>query len=206
MRHRRLCILLLMSVLGASAGCNNKSEHSNANDLVSVALAFRASIESGDYDTARRMMTHAPRRWFEEREGPGMQWNIGPKSGPWAEWDTHFRSESEELQWEAGPGTATLVLRETNDYFRLLERGWVTNEIIYYFDAAGRIDGLLIRATGDRPPGRTDEFLVWARTHDPDELSYLMPNGDVDPSADRPQRYRALLNRWRESAGLAPIQ
>lgn len=30
------------------------------------------------------------------------------------------------------------AVRETNDYFRLLERGRVTNEITYFFDDEGR--------------------------------------------------------------------
>jgi hypothetical protein len=33
-----------------------------------------------------------------------------------------------------------------------------------------------------------------------------MPEDEVDPSGDRPPRYRALLNRWRESAGLETIE
>jgi len=66
-----------------------------------------------------------------------------------------------------------MFVRETNDYFRLLERGWVT----YFFDESGRIAGLLIRAVGDRPQGKTDEFLTWAREHDPEELALLMPGG-----------------------------
>ncbi len=98
------------------------------------------------------------------------------------------------------------VIRETNDYFRLLERGWVTNEVAYFFDDSGRINGLLIRAVGDRPPGKTEEFLAWTRVHDPEELATLVPGGEIDPSGDHPERFRRLLNRWRQESGLETIE
>jgi len=69
----------------------------------------------------------------------------------------------------------------------------------------GRIEGLLVAAVGQRPPGRTDEFRSWARQSDPQELDYLMPDGEVDPAADRPARFRALLARWRQASSLPAI-
>ncbi|HUP48011.1 MAG TPA: hypothetical protein VNA04_04395 [Thermoanaerobaculia bacterium] len=110
------------------------------------------------------------------------------------------------LAWKEGSSFATAVVRESNDYFRLLERGAVTNEITYYFDEQGRIDGLLIRAAGERPPGRTAEFLAWARENDAEELAALMPDGEIDPSGDHPPRFRRLLERWRDAARLPPIE
>lgn len=174
--------------------------------MAATAQQFRALVESGDFDSARAMLAENPRRWFNEREGEGMEWRIEPGTGPWAKWDDHFQGQSEEVEWRAEDHAAVLVYRETNDYFRLLERGWVTNENVYYIDADGKISGLLIRGTGERPPGRTDEFLAWARDNEPDELRYLMPDGEVDPSGDRPERFRAILNRWRRSAGLPTIE
>jgi hypothetical protein len=38
----------------------------------------------------------------------------------------------------------------------------VTNEISYLFDEDARLRGLVIGAAGERPPGRTEEFLAWA--------------------------------------------
>lgn len=73
-------------------------------------------------------------------------------------------------------------------------------------DDNDKIEGLLIRAVGDRPQGRTEEFLAWARTHEPKELDVLMPGGDIDPSGDHPQRFRRLLNEWRVSARLGPVE
>ena len=208
---RYLILIISVFILGLTDGCGDgkdaeETAASAEDSLVALARKFQALRRSGDCEAARAMMSQNPRRWFEEREGEGTAWRVGPKSGPWAAWDAHFRSQSEDVRWEAGEGTATLISRETNDYFRLLERGWVTNETVYYFDSSRKIEGLLIRATGERPPGRTEQFLEWARAHDPDELEYLMPGGEIDPSGDRPERFRALLNRWRESAGLANVE
>jgi hypothetical protein len=184
-----------------------EEEPREESSLVNAARMFRDHVASGRFDQARAMMADRPRRWFDERRGDGQPWSIGPRSkGPWDAWDEHFRGQTETVRWIEGDGSATVVIRETNDYFRLLKRGWVTNEIIYFFDDSGSIEGLLIRATGERPSGRTDDFLEWARENDPQELEYLMPGGDIDPSGDRPERFRALLNRWRSSAELPVIQ
>ena len=170
------------------------------------AQRFRRFVDSGDYAAARAMMAEDARRWFEQRQGPGQPWRIGPSAtGPWTGWDDHFRSQRVEVGWRSEDRTAILTVRETNDYFRLLDRGWTTNETVYFFDAAGRIAGLVIRAVGDRPPGRTDDFMLWAREHEPEELEYLMPGGEVEPRGDRPERFRGLLNRWRHATGLPAI-
>ncbi|MFW6201151.1 MAG: hypothetical protein ACOC8B_01115 [Gemmatimonadota bacterium] len=175
--------------------------------LADRAQEFRSLVEEQRYDAARALTSDDARRWFDDRDGPGQPWTVGPEvGGPWAAWDEHFRSEGEVVEWREATRSATAVVRETNDYFRLLDRGWVTSEITYFFDDAGQIEGLLIRAVGDRPPGRTDEFLAWARVHAPDELATLMPDGEIDPSGDHPQRFRRLLNRWRADSGLAPIE
>ena len=34
----------------------------------------------------------------------------------------------------------------------------------------------------------------------------MLTDGKVDPTGDRPQRYRALLNTWRASVGMPPIE
>lgn len=174
--------------------------------LTDRARTFRSLIEQGQYAAAREMLAPDPRRWWEKREGEGDPWRVGPGTpGPWAAWDSHFRSRRELVEWKERESSATAVVRETNDYFRLLERGWVTNEITYFFDDLGRIKGLLIQAVGERPPGRTDEFLAWARAHDSRELKVLMPEGEIDPSGDHPRRFRHLLERWRRASGLEPI-
>jgi hypothetical protein len=194
------CSLACGTILAASPPASEPS-------LVARAKEFRSLLERRDYDAARRLMAPDPREWWEKRDGEGRPWTIGPGAGgPWAAWDDQFRSTKEVLRWEPADRSATTVIRETNDYFRLLERGFVTSELTYFFDEAGRIEGLLIRAAGERPPGRTDEFLAWAKAHEAAELQTLMPGGEIDPSADHPERFRRLLVRWRKEAGLPPIE
>lgn len=214
-RHRSVGATITASLAGCvvvgSLGCLSvdgvDGSDKDAPTLVARAQEFHSLVKRGQYETARAMMSENPRRWWENRDGEGKPWRIGLSTpGPWAAWDEHFRSQTSIVQWKEQSRSATAVVRETNDYFRLLERGWVTNEITYFFDESGRIDGLLIRAAGVRPAGRTDEFLAWARAHDLDELAALMPGGEIDPSADHPERFRRLLNRWRQASGLKPIE
>jgi len=174
--------------------------------LVGEAQKFRDFVNSGNYPAARAMMASDARRWFEQRQGTGQPWQIEPgQTGPWAGWDDYFKSQKVEVGWRSEDRTAILTVRETNDYFQLLDRGWTTNEIVYHFDLAGKVEGMVIRAVGDRPPGRTEDFKRWAREHEPDELDYLMPGGEVNPEGDRPIRFRGLLNRWRLATGLPPL-
>ena len=168
---------------------------------------FRTLLEQGEYDAARALIATDARRWWGERRGEGQPWRIGPQSpGPWAGWDAHFRSRKDVVQWTEGADHATVLIRETNDYYKLLDRGSVLNEVTYFFDENRKIDGLLIRGVGERPPGHTEEFLEWARVNDPRELAALMPDGEIDPSGDHAQRFRRLLNRWREASGLPAIE
>ncbi len=196
---RYLIILLLMPLI--SIGQTSDTLLS----LVDRVKEFKSLRKQGDYDAARAMMAPDARRWWNDREGDGRPWRIGAH-GPWWAWDEHFRSENEIVEWKEGNRSATKVIRETNDYFRLLERGWVTNETVYFFDDSGKIEGLLIRAVGERPPGKTEEFLAWARLNDPEELALLMPDDEIDPTGDHPQRFRRLLNRWRQASGMEPIE
>jgi hypothetical protein len=101
--------------------------------LAARAQGFRSLLERGQHDAARSLMAPDARRWWESREGDGQPWTIGPETpGPWAAWDTHFGSTKEVIEWRTGTRSATAVIRETNDYFRLLESGWRTNEVTYF--------------------------------------------------------------------------
>ena len=172
---------------------------------LAAARTLRAHLAAGELEAARALLADDPRRWFDQERGAGAPWSLEPGSGPWAAWDDHFRKRTEQVAWEADARSATLTFRETNDYFELLERGWVRNQAVYLFDEDGRIRGLVLRGVGERPPGRTEEFLAWAREHAPAELAHLRPGGDIDPGGDRPARHRALLERWRRDAGLPAI-
>jgi hypothetical protein len=194
-----LCLMFLVS-----AGWNPvvaRGKDDAGERLIELAQRFRRLLRERKFDEARAMTVQTPRIWFEERKGEGRPWVIGPTSNdPWSAWDKEFRSRSEVVERRASDRSAIFKLRETNDYHRLLERGWSTVESTYFFDENGKIEGRLIAAVGERSRGRTDDFLEWARTHAPEELKYLMPDGEIDPSGDRPKRFRRLLNRWREAS------
>lgn len=178
----------------------------SSDSLFLSAMQFDGFLRREEYEAARLLMTSDPRRWFEIREGDGGRWEVGPGAGgPWKVWDDSMHSRRQELTWHRGDRSITVRIRETNDYFQLLERGWVTVDRSYFFDASGKIEGLVISKPFERPQGRTDEFLTWARLHDPDELAYLMPEGEINPQEDRAVRFRTLLIRWREDADLPVI-
>ena len=197
-------VIVTAVVLQPFVGCASPPAASN----VELVEQFQAHRRAGEYDAARAMMTPDPRRWFNERSGEGGPWRVGPgPKGPWAHWDDYLGKQSEIIRWVEEERAAVCVYRETNGYFLLLDRGWVTNHTTYFFDEHGRIEGILhAAAPGPRPQGRTNEFLAWARANEPKELEALMPGGDVDPSGDHPRRFRAILERWRAAAGLGPIE
>ena len=149
-------------------------------------------------------MTANPRRWFESRAGRGLPWTVGDASpGPWARWDRHFGSEGEIVELTEGDGSLSLIIRETNDYYRLLERGPQLNRLTYFFDESGLLEGLLVDSF-ERTMGLTEEFRAWARANRPGEISELLPEGDIDPSD--PEGFRQLLNDWRRATGRNPIE
>jgi hypothetical protein len=166
---------------------------------------FRRLVEAQQIPIARAFMSSDPRVWYEVRNGPGEPWDITPGSGRWDAWDEHFRSQSEEIGARGNTREVTLLVREINDYCRLTERGPFETELVYFLDTAGKIDGLLVRAVGERSQGRTAEFLTWAQREAPQEIEYLRPGGDIDPTGDRAPRFRALLERWRAATGLPKI-
>lgn len=207
----RLIFLVGIAGLTVGAGCGTddtpRVSEERIPTLTERVQTFRDALSRGEHDRARALLAPGARRWWDKREGDGDPWTIGPSGmGPWAGWDEHFGSEGVVVDWIESDSSVTVVVRETNDYFRLLERGSVTNELTYYFDPQHRIEGLMIRGVGERPPGRTEEFLTWAENHEPETLSELMPGGEIDPSGDHPERFRRLLERWRLASGLAPIE
>lgn len=206
-------ILVLLGLLAACScggqtartlpGGGDGTRQDRAARLIAKAQALRERVAAGKWESARSLAVPDPRRWFEREQGDGTAWRLAPgELGLWGHWDRHFRTRGTVTGWRADSMSATATVQESNDYFRLLDRPPVANEIVYLFDARELIRGVVIRAAGSRPRGRTDEFLAWARVHAPEELDRLMPNGEIDPRGDHPQRFRALLVRWRRAAGL----
>ena len=189
-------------VVLAAAGCRAAPLE---RDL-EIARTYRAHVAAGRTERARAMLADGARTWFGDRTGEGRPLDPAPRTGPWAAWDEFFGSTAEVVDPSAAPGSATLVTLETNDYYRLLERGPQRNSLTYFVDAQGRITGLRIASAGPRPMGRTEQFLAWARAKAPDEIAELMPNGEIDPRGDHPRRFRSLLERWRAESGLPAIE
>lgn len=203
-KPRGLSPIVATVLIGTALSCGG-SPGSDV-DLVSRAEAFQNFSKDGQVDSARALMAPDARQWWNELKGEGVPWELSADAlGPWALWDQKLNSQKTVLERTVDGNAVSVMVRETNDYFLLLERGWVVTEVKYFFDDAGRIEGRLIRATGQRPSGRTGGFLSWAQEHEPTEIAELMPGGQVDPSGDHPERFRALLLRWREDTGLPPI-
>lgn len=193
---------LLAAALAALllAGCT----HRNVRSLE----RFRSLTEAGELDRARAMMSDDPRVWWETREGDGAPWTLG--AGRWHAWDTHFRGASTHDRWRTADGGRTVwaVFEEINDYYRLLERPAQHHRQSYFFDDGGLIAGMMVSDEPEprgTPAGLADDFEAWASLNHPAEWAYLRPGGRIDPTGDRPERTRRLLNEWRSTRGLAEI-
>jgi hypothetical protein len=162
---------------------------------ISNIKAFRTARERGE--TAAMMSYLAPgaRMWFDKREGEGM---LLGENERWRHWDTYFHGHSELYDWKVDGNVVTAMGRETNDFYRLTEWKAPPFRQTWWLDDQNRITAILFEPLGN-PTSRFDEVKAWAKEHHPDELAYLMPKGQIDPTADRPERWRALLDEWRES-------
>ncbi len=163
---------------------------------------YRAAKKRGDAATAAKYLTDDARIWFDKKEGEGFP--LGPKGGPYKEWDREFRSSSTKEDLRIVDRTLTYISYEINDYYRLIERIPTKARVTYYFDDDDRITGMLYQGLAprvERPPDRYDEFKRWADEHYPgllDSEAMKIPN--------QPERWRALLTEWRRETGLPPIE
>jgi hypothetical protein len=176
-------------------------------DPVQTVQRFREAREKGDLAQARSFLAPDARIWFdmEVRKGPGKPWTLEPE--PWEAWDRYFHSHSDLQDWKHDAGRVTAVGHEMNDFYRLLD--WKPKPLLltWWLNPAGKITGFMFHAIPGAPPAqnRLDEFETWAKKADPAELSYLMPEGRIDPSGDRPTRWRRILVEWRKAAGLPEV-
>lgn len=218
-RPRRACRNLMIVLLGSVASlwacgpgidegvdqASPRGEPAGEETLVERARRFRSLLSEGKYDAARGMMALDARRWFRSRENEGQPWTLGATTGgPWARWDEYFGSTGEVVEWTEGERWASAIVRETNDYYRLLERGPQRNWLTYHFDESGLIEGLVIGSAGERDMGLTEQFRAWAQDNRPEEIAELMPEGEIDPS--HPERFRRLLEEWRQATDREPIE
>ena len=175
-------------------------------ELVKIVEAHKAAKRAGDYDQVKALQAEDARIWFEKKEGEGKP--LEARGGPWSEWDRFFNATSEVIgEWEIGDHMVSARVQETNEYYRLLDRPASTYRATYYFDDNNRISGLLIDGSEQtRDPGRTDEFMAWAKEHRPGLIEKLMPEGRMDPALEKAKLWKQTLLEWRAEAKLPPIE
>jgi len=156
---------------------------------------FRAAKERGDTSTAQSSIAPGARLWFENKTGEGEPYTLD--GGSWEHWDNYFHSKNTMTNWRREGNAVTADVIETNDFMQMLEYRPAPYTMTWSLDDQGRITGVLIKSNPDKPVSRMSEFKEWARANHPDELAYLMPNGRLDPTGDRPERWRAILTEWR---------
>jgi hypothetical protein len=183
----RKTVLLLIAFL-ACATDNN----------IRTVKNFRAATARGDHAAAQMYVAPGARLWFEKKEGPGEPFGQG--GGSWDHWDHYFHSRTSLTDWKTDGRSVTAIAHETNDFMKMLDWQPAPYTVTYWFDDSNRIAEVLIKSLPWKTISRLPEFEEWAaRTH-PDELAYLMPRGKLDPTGDRPERWRAILAEWKSSA------
>jgi sugar lactone lactonase YvrE len=167
--------------------------------------AYRDAHARGDLAAERAFVAPEARVWYEEKRGNGEPLAIGA-GGRYAHWDEFFRSRSELTGWTVDGRAVTATVHETNDFYRLLDWEPVPYRMTWWLDRNDRITGVLIQSTSEKAKNRMAKFREWAGTRNPGELAYLMPGGRLDPTADRAERWKAILTEWRAAAGLPSIE
>jgi len=171
---------------------------------ISAVKTFLDAKERGDRASAQALLAADARSWFDEKKGTGDPYGL---DGRWSGWDRFFRTKNTYSDWTQGRDSVTANGEEMNDFYRLIERSPSRFRATWWLDSSGSVAGFLYEPRGAVLPGdRFGEFKEWARRNKPDELAYLMPSGRIDPTGDRPQRFRALLEEWRRAAKLPAVE
>ena len=171
-----------------------------SDPMIQRVREFRALKERGDIARAEGYIAPGARLWFENRSGEGEPFTLG--GGSWDHWDKYFHSRSTFTNWNASGNAVTADVIETNDFMQLLDWHAKPYTMTWWLDDQRRISAVLIKSNPEKPTNRMSEFKQWARANHPDELAYLLPNDRIDPTGDRPERWKPLLSEWRKAAGL----
>lgn len=195
MKNDKFVLVFALAAGAVMSGC--------AETRVSTVRRFNVMRDRGDIEQAKAMVAPDALIWFENPTGEGAPWS--PGLGAWAGWDEHFKSRKcligdyqRDGDWVVG------LFHEDNEFYQLTEREWSRTMLGWRVGTDGRLSGMFVAGVGESAD-RFDEFVAWARANDPVEIEYLLPNGRIDPTVDRPQRFRAVLNTWRTSIGLQAI-
>lgn len=163
--------------------------------------AYRAAHDRGDVAAEAAFLAPDARMFFEERKGDGEPLAAG-RSGRYAHWDEFFRSQSTLTDWTEDGNAVSATVHENNDFYRLLDWTPRPYRMSWWLDANGRITAAMVQSIPGETKSRMSEFRAWAQEHHPGELAYLMPNGRIDPTGDRAERFKTILLEWRKAAGL----
>lgn len=162
--------------------------------LVATVTKYREAKKKGDLPTQRALLAPGARMWFEKKEGEGSKLGEEGSGDPWKDWDAFFRSESSLEETVVLERTVRATVRETNDWYRLVDRPPSRYYMTYDFDDAGKIAGVLVHLA---------DFKAWAEASRPGLLETLMPEGKLDPALDKAKLWKSSLLAWRKAAGLS---
>jgi hypothetical protein len=182
---RRASALLLIAL----AGCASSR-------MIGRVQAYRAAHEHGDIAAERALLSKDARIWYEQRTGEGEPLTAG-RTGRYAHWDEFFHSKTDLREWSVSGNAVSATVYETNDFYQLLEWTPIPYRMTWWLDDSGRISGAMVQSGKGKATSRMQEFREWAKSNRPEELEYLMPNGRIDPTGDRPERWKAILTEWR---------
>jgi hypothetical protein len=173
--------------------------------LIHRVQAYHDARIRDDVAAEAQMLSPDARTWYESKTGDGEPLRPG-RSGRYAHWDRFFHSRSVLSDWVVRGREVTATVHETNDFYQLLD--WTPNpyQMTWWFNDRDRISGVMIRSLPGKETSRMPDFRAWAAIYQPAELEYLMPKGKLDPTGDRPERWKALLQEWRAAAGLPKVE
>lgn len=194
LRPIRPVLIVLAAATSAVAACAHPLERNLA--------AFQDAKRRGDHETAGRYLAADAQIWFDKKKGEGAP--LTARGGSYADWDREFRSVTTREGVRINGNTLIYESEEINDFYRLIERAPTRARITYFFNGAGRITGMLyvgLTPPALRPPDRFDAFNTWAA----ERYRGLLDSPEMR-IPNNPARWRALLNEWRESAGLPSIE
>lgn len=207
---RKLLTLNLIIMLAGTVSVVTAQNRKNTNTatenhpLVLKVKKFR-ELRKTDKQAANDLLASDARLWFEKKEGAGNPYKV--EGGPWSHWDEFFKSQSTYKDWQAEGNSVSVVAIEINDFYRLIDRPASPVRLTWFFNDAEKISGFLVQAVKTEPAkDRLDDFKAWASQHNQSELDYLMPEGRINPEGDRPERWKAILIKWRQATGLPTIK
>jgi hypothetical protein len=203
MKNTLVGIALLLFVSGGVVAQYSRADQKRDN--IAVAKRFVWARDHGDFASVRSLLAPDARRWFVERRGEGI---LLTYPWTWTNWDVHFHSHSKYGAFKQEADRVTVAGEEMNDFYRLLDQSPVPFEATWWFSDDGKITGFLFKQVthGTEVLPKLQVFAAWAKEHHPTELDYIMPNGEIDSTGDRPPRWRALLTEWRKSTGLPAVK